>query len=255
MNSRYNKYKKSSKKKNTSEKSQSQLSREQFNELMIIQERLENEKKIIEKTEEIMDLNEEITNDMIIFRDQMILDLNSDDSENSDDFREYDISDIESDELTVTQTNNIINDHKLFYNIIMGISNEKYKKPIFNVDNEVNKNFRCSLIQMIDLRFMNENDRENFKKCIELDNNQQCNVQKRKKENKVPGNTKDERYKNGWNNILHKVSILEDKINEVLKLSKGDLSNFSEVTLESIKICIEKKKLCKRLYDEVSCFF
>ena len=71
MNSRYNKYKKSSKKKNTTEKSQSQLSREQFDELIVIRDRLENEKTIIEKTEEIMDLSEEITKDMIIFRDQI----------------------------------------------------------------------------------------------------------------------------------------------------------------------------------------
>ena len=255
MNSRYNKYKKSSKKRNTTEKSQSQLSREQFDELIVIRDRLENEKTIIEKTEEIMDLSEEITKDMIIFRDQIILDLNSDDSENSDDSREYDISDIESNELTITQTNNIINDHKLFYNMIMGIPNEEYKKPIFNIDNEVNKHFRCSLIQMIDLQFMNENDRENFKKCIELDNNQQCNIQRRKKENKIPGNTIDEICKNGWKNILCKIGILENKINEVLELSKGDISKFAEITLESIKICIEKKKLCKKLYDEISCVF
>lgn len=264
MDNRYKKRKRNNKKRNnkrSTEQSGNHLSQEQLNELIDVRDQLENEKIILEETREIMDMSEEIMNSMLMFREQMIMDLynndddeNSNESESSDDSREYDISD---DDVNVVQTNNDMNNHEIFYNVNRENENEESVKPLISVNTELNKHFRYSLMQMIDLDFMSGNDRENFKKCIEIDHDQQCNVQKRKRtrENKISGKNKAERFKNGWIIVLNKFSILEDKVNKVLKLAKYDLSNYSEVTLNSIKICIEKKKLCKKIYDELSVFF
>ena len=143
-----------------------------MNELIDVRDQLENEKIILEETKEIMDMSEEIMNSMLIFRDQMIMDLynnddeNSNESESSDDSREYDISD---DDVNIVQTNNDMNNHEIFYNVNRENENEESVKPLINVNTERNKHFRYNLLQMIDLDFISENDRENFKKCIEID--------------------------------------------------------------------------------------
>lgn len=94
--------------------------------------------------------------------------------------------------------------------------------------NRINDGFHCSILHMIDSQFMKGSDLENFRKCIQLDYDQQSNVISRDDTDKMINNSVNrmissldriERLQSIWNNTVNKIDMLINKVNEIADLN------------------------------------
>lgn len=94
--------------------------------------------------------------------------------------------------------------------------------------NRIDDGFHCSILHMIDSRFMKGRDLENFRKCIQLDYDQQSNVVSRSDMDKMIDNSVNkmissldriERLQSNWNNTVNKIGMLINRVNEIADLN------------------------------------
>ena len=94
--------------------------------------------------------------------------------------------------------------------------------------NGIDDGFHCSILHMIDSQFMKGRDLENFRKCIQLDYDQQSNVISRDDTDKMINNSVNkmissldriERLQSNWNNTVNKIGMLINRVNEIADLN------------------------------------
>lgn len=94
--------------------------------------------------------------------------------------------------------------------------------------NRIDDGFHCSILHMIDSQFMKGRDLENFRKCIQLDYDQQSNVVSRSETDKMIDNSVNkmissldriERLQSNWNNTVNKIGMLINRVNEIADLN------------------------------------
>lgn len=94
--------------------------------------------------------------------------------------------------------------------------------------NRIDDGFHCSILHMIDSQFMKGRDLENFRKCIQLDYDQQSNVVSRSDMDKMIDNSVNkmissldriERLQSNWNNTVNKIGMLINRVNEIADLN------------------------------------